>query len=73
MMEFNQLTLPNDLDSSDDSTVDDPTSIVELESDNESVLSAEVCLTQNTLEGISGLIALDATPIAKNYPPPSSA
>ena len=73
MMEFNQLTLPDDLDLSDDSTVDDPTSIVELESDNESVLSAEVCLTQNTLERISGLITLNATPIAKNYPPPSSA
>ena len=31
MMEFNQLTLPDDLDSSDDSMVDDPTSIVELD------------------------------------------
>ena len=45
MMEFNQFTLPDDVDTSDGSTVDDPTSIVELQSDNESVLSAEVCLT----------------------------
>ena len=72
-MQFDQLTLPDNFDTSDNSTVDDPNSIVELQSDNESVLSAEVCLTQNTLEGISGLIALNATPIAKNYPPPSSA